>query len=81
MLNYDFSFGENAKISQLLLKKPLLLDLQDVWLHLKAGMPLNTVECTRMSLVLTRPGDLLIPLAAPSSAAAAETLVTAIPNQ
>merc|ERR1719461_1389512 len=42
-----------AKISQLLKQKPLLLDLRDVSLHLKAGLPMNFAGCTWLTPVLT----------------------------
>eukprot|EP00493_Phyllostaurus_siculus_P024772 UN25114 len=42
-----------AKISQLLKKKPLLLDLRDVSFHLKAGIPMNFAGCTWLTPAVT----------------------------
>merc|ERR1719374_539159 len=54
-----------AKILQLHQQKLWLLEMRDVSLDLKAGLPLNSVECTCLKPVLTRRGELPTRLAAP----------------
>merc|ERR1719450_1698687 len=61
-----------AKILQLHQQKLWPLGMRDVSLHLKAGLPPNSVECTCLKPVMTRRGELPTRLAAPSSAEPAE---------
>merc|ERR1719285_1399649 len=70
-----------AKILQLHQQKLWPLEMRDVSLHLKAGLPPKIVECTCLKPVMTRRGELPTRLAAPSSAEPVEPRIRTRQNQ
>merc|ERR1712087_559241 len=70
-----------AKILQLHQQKLWPLEMRDVSLDLKAGLPPNSVECTCLKPVMTRRGELPTRLAAPSSAEPVEPRIRTRQNQ